>query len=317
MELYCPQCDAHFNVPEGAIGPKGRKLKCAKCGHTWRQMPLGQEGAPAPAVAEPEPAPTAGPAPQPVADDGPPVPMEMEPGSRHSAEAPPAGDVPMESGRTGAEEEDDDPLAGLDFGDSDFGGLDDVDDLSRADAESAGDTDLDDLLSSDPEPIPDMFSREDDDGSDGKKKGKAGKVFLTLIVLLGIAAGGLYAGRAEVVRAFPEAEPFYAKLGIHVDALGVGLRFNDVTSERLVRDGTDTLVVRGFVANTTDTARDLPYLRLALFDATDALVQEMVAEPPQPTLDPGATTGFRVQLETPSAAARRFEVDWTEPPGGS
>jgi len=322
MELNCPACGAHFNVPDGVIGPKGRKVKCAKCGHTWHQMPLDQDSPAAPA--EPPPAPAAAPAPpppQPPEDSGPPVPMEMEPGERpgRKAAAAPAGPLAMDSDTGTALDDDiDDPLAGLDLGDDAGADMDDLDGLSSADAAvDDTDTDLDDLLSADPEPIPEMFAREEDDEEHAKggKKGKVLGVLLGLLILVAIVAGGLYVGRSSIVRTFPEVEPYYAALGIHVDALGVGLRFNDVTSERLVRDGTDTLVVRGFIANTTSLPRDLPYLRLVLFDATDAPVQDMVAEPPQAMLEPGATTGFRVQLENPSAAARRFEVDWTKPPG--
>lgn len=331
MELNCPQCAAHFLVPDGAIGPKGRKLKCAKCGHTWRQMPPEQDVPASAATPDvmPEmeaPAPSAPPPPpeedmaaaMPPVEDGPPVPMEMEPGKRQNSAPPEAGELPLSSDRESAGlGEDDDPLAGLDFGDSDLSGLDDLAEPGRDDRRG-GEPDLDDFLGSDPEPIPDMFSRDgsdDDDGLSAQKKGKLGSVLLGLVVVLGLIGGGLYMARSQVVRLLPQAEPLYAALGIPVDALGVGLRFNDVTSERLVRDGTDTLVVRGFIANTTDTPRDVPYLRLALFDATDAVVQDMVAEPPQLSLDGGATTGFRIQLENPSAAARRFEVDWTQPPG--
>ena len=251
-------------------------------------------------------------------DTGPPVPMEMEPGERPSRKPSPevGGPEPMDSDAASIADDLDDPLAGLDFGDSDDTDLDGLGGLSSMDAASDDtDTDIDDLLSADPEPIPEMFSRGDDEDEKSGKKGKAVGILLGLVVLGGVVAGGLYFGRTFVVQTFPEAEPYYADLGIPVDVLGVGLRFNDVTSERLVREGTDTLVVRGFIANTTTMTRDLPYLRLVLFDATDAPVQDIVAEPPQLTLDAGDTTGFRVQLENPSAAARRFEVDWTKPPG--
>ncbi len=330
MELNCPDCGAHFVVPDGAIGPKGRKLKCAKCGHTWRQMPPDQDSPPeAPSVAPPvaprpppraeaPPRPEPPPLPPMPEDTGPPVPMEMEPGERKAPrEAVDAGGLePMDSDAASIADDIDDPLAGLDFGDGDGGGDDPLDGLSGMDAASdTTDTDIDDLLAADPEPIPEMFARDSGDDEKGGKKGKLLGVLLGLVILAGLVGGGLYFGRTFIVQTFPEAEPYYAEFGIPVEVLGVGLRFNDVTSERLVREGTDTLVVRGFIANTTTMTRELPFLRLVLFDATDAPVQDMVAEPPQATLAAGDTTGFRVQLENPSAAARRFEVDWTKPPG--
>lgn len=39
MLVHCPACQARYNVPETAIGPNGRALQCAKCGHKWKVMP--------------------------------------------------------------------------------------------------------------------------------------------------------------------------------------------------------------------------------------------------------------------------------------
>lgn len=35
MKLTCDACDATFAVPDSAIKPEGRKVKCSKCGHVW------------------------------------------------------------------------------------------------------------------------------------------------------------------------------------------------------------------------------------------------------------------------------------------
>ncbi|MEP3113310.1 zinc-ribbon domain-containing protein [Nisaea sp.] len=37
MKLTCPECSQPFSVPDNAIGPKGRKLRCSKCSHEWHQ----------------------------------------------------------------------------------------------------------------------------------------------------------------------------------------------------------------------------------------------------------------------------------------
>jgi len=37
MIISCPSCDARYVVDPGKIGPDGRRVKCAKCGHTWAQ----------------------------------------------------------------------------------------------------------------------------------------------------------------------------------------------------------------------------------------------------------------------------------------
>jgi predicted Zn finger-like uncharacterized protein len=35
LQVACPQCGAGYAVPLAKIGPNGRKLKCAACGHVW------------------------------------------------------------------------------------------------------------------------------------------------------------------------------------------------------------------------------------------------------------------------------------------
>lgn len=35
MILVCPSCDSKFKVPDNAIPPEGRKVRCAQCGSAW------------------------------------------------------------------------------------------------------------------------------------------------------------------------------------------------------------------------------------------------------------------------------------------
>jgi predicted Zn finger-like uncharacterized protein len=46
MILSCPSCSSRFKVNADQIGLGGRKVKCAKCGHTWHATPDQDEEAP-------------------------------------------------------------------------------------------------------------------------------------------------------------------------------------------------------------------------------------------------------------------------------
>lgn len=36
MFIACPACETHYKLDDLALGPKGRKVRCASCGHVWR-----------------------------------------------------------------------------------------------------------------------------------------------------------------------------------------------------------------------------------------------------------------------------------------
>lgn len=39
MRLVCPNCDAQYEVEDGAIPEAGRDVQCSNCGHAWFQLP--------------------------------------------------------------------------------------------------------------------------------------------------------------------------------------------------------------------------------------------------------------------------------------
>lgn len=43
MIITCPECDARFVLPEKALGPEGRRLRCGQCRHIWYKVPPKNE----------------------------------------------------------------------------------------------------------------------------------------------------------------------------------------------------------------------------------------------------------------------------------
>ncbi|MBP2303279.1 zinc-ribbon domain-containing protein [Azospirillum picis] len=46
MIVTCPTCSTRYTLPDQSVGSDGRKVKCARCGHVWRQMPEPAEPEP-------------------------------------------------------------------------------------------------------------------------------------------------------------------------------------------------------------------------------------------------------------------------------
>lgn len=313
MELHCTTCATRFVVPDSAIGINGRKVKCANCGAVWRQFPDGRMEHPAPAAAA-APAPMAAPEPRL------PEPPAPEPVRSAKAEMP-------------------DPLAEFDLADHDHGVdheegsaekpsfsslmIEDLPDplesgpLDRDPLEeSSSSHDIDDLLGSDND-LGDLFTDRKPAPVVPAKKGRGALgAILSFVVVLLVVIGGLYGLRNMIVERYPDTLAVYDLIGVPVDVLGAGLRFDaeGTVGEMLVVNGVPTLVVRGTYTNTSSRPRQVPAIRLVVVDATDTVLQDAFVAPLQPTLAPHAKQGFHLKIDNVAAAAVRWKWFWAKMP---
>jgi predicted Zn finger-like uncharacterized protein len=86
IEIVCPACEAHYELPDGSIGPEGRRVSCSNCAHKWRAYPRGME--PAEAETPPAPQPAAPPEAPPESQPEPPGPAMAGPAPEPAPEPP-------------------------------------------------------------------------------------------------------------------------------------------------------------------------------------------------------------------------------------
>lgn len=247
--------------------------------------------------------------------------MEMEPSSAMDAEA--AADVAVrnllarELPTTDADDDAGGDDADLGFGrGSSRGGNDDSFDIDGGLSSHVSDDDAADiekiLADDDPEPIPDVFSGP----KPGLEGGKRSRVLLWLVVVLvvlGGTGGGIWYKRAEIVEMFPQAAAVFEALNIPTPSSTSMLQVKDIVADRFVQNGADILVVKGIITNTSEQPRPVPMLRLGLYDAANALIQETSGKALSETLAPGDSTRFTIQLEHPSLSAHHFEIGYVTP----
>lgn len=307
MIITCPSCAAKFKLPETALGSKGRKVRCSRCGHVWRQTAQGAAPYEDDDDEEPTPVP---PAPQRRRPD--PLSAGTMAGDDLPFERDPEG-APSSRDKASAFEQElstlEDMLGKLSpnstFEDknqrSDFGRRDD-DDIE----------DLDALLSAeDPDPIPRVFT-----GPRPTKKGGASSVLKILVFLLvlvwGVALAGFFL-RDTLVSVIPALAPVYSALRIEVEGGRDEVIFQNVVSTLEAQGERRVLVVRGLLFNPSKGEHPLPGLQLVVMDAGGKVLQKVSAPAPQPSLAPGVQVPFQIAMENPSQLARDFRILF-EPP---
>ncbi|HIJ38483.1 MAG TPA: hypothetical protein HPP80_06250, partial [Rhodospirillaceae bacterium] len=223
MIVVCPSCDTHFTLPPSALGPGGRALRCARCGHKWHATQSDVLRADPAAKKNKAPPPPAKPAVQPPAKSSaePPAakPVKpVDPAKARAAAATVRDDIPLESPPPRTARDDDLDLDDLDLelGGGQPGRAGSAVDFGKIPAESAG-TDAQQekdegedpfariselMMSSPPEPIPDVFASPPPKRAT-RRKGAAGLWLLLFVLLLSSLGAGAYFLQDRLIDKFP------------------------------------------------------------------------------------------------------------------
>lgn len=278
MIVTCPNCSTNFKVPEQALGNKGRNLRCCRCSHVWFH------------------------ANEPIFDE---VPLEA------ASSIDPRRTLPRDE-VTDQMFADEDMVVDLALAQIDEQGFAGEGAERLRDEDEDPFAEMSDLMrSSRPDSMPDMMAPRAPKPAPRRKGGFI--LWLVPALLLPVIfLGALYYFQEPVINHWPGLGKYYEMLGVRDAEVGVGLQFRNYNSERMVQDNNEVLIVRGVIANATELKKDIPLLRLALYDGA-TLLQEKIIPPPQLAIDPHGTVGFKVMLDQPDPKATRFEVTFTKP----
>ena len=306
MIITCPSCSSRYSVNAASFAPSGRKVRCAKCGHSWHQVPetsSENENLPeqqSPVALSPSPEPTEPSADEASAD----VAAEVQ---ADAAAAPAVVVPPVSAGRRL-------------FGEK----------LGAAKADHA-----------EKEPAPDALPATSDDVASnddaGEEEGGTGVTAdlgnrfraaareaatlrrdraltvtgwaLLALVVIGVIAGGYYF-RDAVASFWPASTRVYAALGENINLRG--LEFHNVAYERQTEAGLPVLAISGEVHNISDGALALPRLRVGLLDESQKELYHWTFALAETSLAPGEKVSFVTRLSSPPPEARDIELRFAE-----
>jgi predicted Zn finger-like uncharacterized protein len=288
--VACPSCQTRFNLDSAKLLPAGRNVRCAKCGHRWRQMPEDMEEQPAspppPAVEPPAPDPAApaATAPPEEAETHPPSPPET-PAEMAQSLAAIAEQVASARGEsyTVSEGEPQPPAA-----------QNPIHRLGRrAAAGGFG-----------PITVPPRMR---------PMRPAKRRPYLGLILVVGLVIGLLAAAilfRDVIARTVPGADVIYSLLNLSTDNPAADLEISNITAVAVPdEDGTPSFQVTATIFNLADYPVNVPPLMLVPLDGAGEKLEPFLFRLKETVAQPGQNIKFQKSFDNWPTVATGFVIE--------
>lgn len=280
MIITCPSCSTRYPVDASSFAPAGRKVRCAKCGHSWHQAPPTDLPRKGEAAAEP-------------VEDAP----EAQEASGEAESITPI--VAMPAG----------PLFKTRPGDKDAAGGEAA--AEPAAEETGGETQA--VFAEPPSQLGNggklrAFIHDAASSRRGRVVGAIGWVLLAVFVV-----GTLYGGwhyRHEIAARWPKTTKLYATVEKPVNLRG--FEFRGVGYERQTENGLPVLAVKGEVVNVSGERRAVPRLRVGLLDQQQRELYHWTFALAEKELAPKQAVPFVTRLSSPPVEARDLELRFVQ-----
>jgi predicted Zn finger-like uncharacterized protein len=303
--IACPSCGARFNLDPAKLLPAGRNVRCAKCGHGWREMPAGYSGGMEPRASDFQPAGSEPAQPEPGAPPAAPEPA-VEAAAPPPEEAEPHPPTPPETAAEMAQS-----LAAI--AEQVAGARPEGYTVSQGASQGAP--------QGDPNPIARLARRTAVPGPitvpprmkpmrPAKRSSHLGPILVAGLVVGLLIAG--YAFRDVIARSVPGADVIYALFGFATDNAAADLEIS-IDNAKINTDeasGRKIFDLRATIFNVSAYPVDMPSLMVIPVDDAGSPLEPMEFRLEEPVIAPGQNIKFRKSFEDWPPTAPNFELRW-------